>query len=172
MSKIIFAIALIFTVIAMEGAADASMQRARSTSDYSPSHSSGSGGGNMMLDFAIHHIRDTRPDGLTDTGGRLSIGGMLGNSVGIDFVGMRAMKTSNYLIGADLRLAPTDWFFLKGGMGAYSDKTTREFKATPLAGIGIKASLVDNYYFLSEFSYFERSSRQNVTFGAGVGITF
>ncbi len=172
MSKIIFTFVLILTVIAMEGAADAATQRGRSSSEYSNSRSSGSDGGNMSLDFAIHHIRDTKPDGLTDTGGRLRIGGMLSNSVGIDFVGMRAMKSSDYLIGMDLRLAPTDWFFMKGGMGAYSDKSTREFKATPLAGVGIRANLVDSYYFLSEFTYFERSSRQNVTFGAGVGVTF
>lgn len=171
MSKILTALTSISCLLfAMEGAWAATRGYSR-MSEYSGSRATG-GIGHMTADLSAHYVRDTQPDGLTDTAARLSLGGMFATWIGLDLVGMFATKSKDYLVGTDLRLTPTEWFFVKGGLGSYADKKTREFKSTPLAGAGINAGLGDGYYLVSEFTYFERATRKNVTFGAGVGMTF
>lgn len=161
----------LFLILATPDFAKAAM-RSVSRGEFSSGGGSSSSGSKMLVDLSAHYVRDTKPDGAKDTAGRLSIGGMFNSWVGLDLQGMYQVKSKNYLVGTDLRLAPTEWFFLKGGIGAYADKLTGEFKTTPLAGAGILATLTQEIYAVSEFSYFQFNRRNNVSFGVGVGAMF
>jgi len=126
----------------------------------------------MLVDLSAHYMRDTKPDGKSDTAGRFSIGGMFNEYIGLDVQGMFAAKSKDYLIGADLRFAPTEWFFVKGGVGGYAQRDTRELSFTPLAGAGIMATVAQGYYFVTETSYFQMNQRNNISFGVGLGCIF
>lgn len=126
----------------------------------------------MLMDFSGHYVRDTKPDGLSDTAARFSIGGMFSEWVGLDLQGLFKAKSASYLIGADIRLVPVEWLFVKVGVGGYSDRSTRTFQTTPLAGTGIKADITDMWYFLTEMSYFQAAGRSNVAVGTGLGVVF
>ncbi|MEW6057194.1 MAG: hypothetical protein AB1540_11325 [Bdellovibrionota bacterium] len=133
---------------------------------------SSSGPKEMFLDVSAHYVRDTKPEGLSGTAGRFSIGGMFNPWLGLDLQTLYEIKSKSYLVGADMRIAPTDWFFLKGGLGGYAHKETRQFRITPVAGGGILARLSREYYFVTETSYFQVNGRSNVSFGGGFGISF
>lgn len=127
---------------------------------------------NMLIDLSGHYVRDARAEGLSDLATRLSIGGMFSNYIGLDFQGLYQFKSSNYLMGVDLRIEPVYWLFFKGGVGGYASHDTRQFQIVPLAGMGIMAPLTDMLYFLSEASFFQTRVASNVTFGAGFGMRF
>ncbi len=171
MSKIAFILVFLFATL-NSYAAKYSMGRGSSEYSSSRSYGSSSAGGHMTMDISALYVRDTKPDGLNDSAGKVSLGGMFTSVIGLDFVGMLASKSKDYMVGADLKIMPTDWFFLKGGYGAYAEKTTKTFKATPIIGTGIMANLGDGYYLTSEFMYFEKADRKNVGIGAGLGISF
>ncbi len=174
MSKTKFILISIFALLSVNAFAAASRAASRSSSDYSSySSSRGSSSGSMMVDLQAHYMRDTRPEFPTDTAARLSIGGMFSHWIGLDIFGFYATKSKNYLVGADIKLLPTDWFFLKAGMGAYAEKTSRQFHGTPVFGTGIQANLGDGYVLISEFNYFERAKNsKNISFGVGLGMVF
>ncbi len=126
----------------------------------------------MMMDLSVHYVRDTKPEGGTDSAARFSIGGMFNEWVGLDLQGLYEVHSKSYLVGGDLRFAPVDWFFLKGGVGGYSQKETNTMTLTPLAGAGILAHLNREYYFVTEASYFTINDRNNMSFGVGFGTHF
>ena len=171
MSKKILSLVLI--TISMSTSAFAAKYSGRaSQSDYSPKSYGSSSAGHMTLDMTALYIRDTKSDGKTDSALRATLGGMFSSIIGLDFVGLYANKSKDYLVGANLKLMPTDWFFIKGGVGAYADKQTRSFQGTPLVGTGIMANLGDGYFLSTEFMHFEKSERKNIGIGAGFGISF
>ena len=151
--------------------ASASGRSMSKSPEYSGSGGSSSSAG-MMADIAAHYVRDTRPDGTSDVGTKLSIGGMFSGSVGMDLVGMYEVKSANYLVGANLRVSPVSWLFLKGGIGGFAQRDNRVFQIVPLGGLGITAPISDVYYFLSEANYFQTRTAQNISFGAGLGMHF
>jgi hypothetical protein len=126
----------------------------------------------MMLDLSVHYVRDTSPDGATDTAAKFSLGGMFNEWLGLDATALLEGRSRNYLVGGDLRIVPIDWFFLKGGAGVYADKLTHALKSTPLAGAGVLAHINRDVYFVTESSYFSVNDRSNITFGAGLGFMF
>src|SRR4051812_15720587 len=71
-----------------------------------------SGRQEMLMDLSVHYVRDTKPDGESDSAARFSIGGMFNEWIGLDVQGLYQGRSKNYLVGADLRLVPNDWFFL------------------------------------------------------------
>lgn len=163
------ALVAIVTLISTAHAANRNVVRRAENSD---GDSSSSYRQAMMVDLAVHYVRDTKPEGSTDTAARMSLGGMFTDWLGLDAVGQYQVKSKDYLVGGDLRISPTEWFFVKAGMGAYADKVTREFQTTPLLGGGILARFRGGYYLVSEFSYFQVTQRDNVSFGAGLGMAF
>lgn len=163
----------VITLLSISTSAFAAKYSGRaSQSDYSPRSYGSSSAGHMSLDMSALYIRDTKSDGKTDSALRATLGGMFSSLIGLDFVGIYANKSKDYLVGANLKLMPTEWFFIKGGVGAYADKQTRSFQGTPLIGTGIMASLGDGYFLSTEFMYFEKSDRKNIGIGAGLGISF
>jgi hypothetical protein len=117
-------------------------------------------------------VRDTKPDGGTDTAGRFSIGGMFNEWVGLDLQGLYEVRARDYLVGADFRFVPNDWFFLKGGVGGFASKETRSLAITPLFGGGIMAHVTHEVYITTEMSYFSVNNRDNIGFGVGLGTSF
>lgn len=126
----------------------------------------------MMMDLSMHYVRDTNSDGGTDSAARFSIGGMFNEWMGLDVQGLYEVRSKSYLVGANFRFLPVDWFFLKGGAGGYSQKVTNQLALTPLAGAGILARLSRDYYFVTEGSYFTVNERNNISFGVGLGTSF
>lgn len=127
----------------------------------------------MSLDVTAMYVRDTRPIGGSDTGAKLNLGGMFASWVGMDAMTMYEIKSKSFLIGADLRLVPIDWLFFKVGAGGFADRTTKEFRATPIAGAGFMGRFTEYYYMVAEGIYFEGpGGGKNVGFGAGLGFIF
>lgn len=126
----------------------------------------------MLLDFTMHYLRDTKPDGGTDTAGRFSVGGMFNEWLGLDLQGVYQIRAKNYLVGFDFRFVPVDWFFLKGGAGGYAQKSNHQLALTPIAGAGIMARISREVYLVTETSYFSANERDNVGFGIGLGTIF
>lgn len=141
-------------------------------SDGDEGRSSGGGARQMMADVSLNYIRNTQPDGKSDTAGKVSVGGMFNHWLGLDILGMYGVRTNNYLVGADFRLVPTEWLFMKGGIGGYSDKVSGTFKSTPIFGAGINARIDRSYYVTTEATYFQVSSANNIGVGVGLGIYF
>lgn len=127
---------------------------------------------NMIVDVSVVYVRDTQASGPTDTAGKFSLGGNFNEWWGMDAQGLYQIHAKNYLVGADLRFMPIDWFFIKGGLGAYSEKTTNSLNMTPLAGAGIMAHVTRDYYILTETSYFSSDDHSNISFGVGLGFMF
>ncbi len=142
------------------------------------SYSEGSSGKNysafsgMNLDVSAFYLRQTKTEGTSDFATRASLGGMFTQSVGMDLTGMYETKSSNYLVGANLHVLPVQWLFLKGGVGGYSERQTKQFQVVPILGGGIRAAFSDTYQLVSELIYFQTKTAQNIGFGAGVGILF
>lgn len=126
----------------------------------------------IFLDVSAHYVRDIEAYGDTDTAARLSIGGQFAPWIGLDFVGLYQKHAKNYLIGADLRLKPTEWFFLKGGVGGYSDKVSKAIQLAPLAGAGILGRLSSSSYVVAEANYFQVNLKNFLSFGIGLGLIF
>ena len=124
------------------------------------------------MDLTINYLRGTQPDQATDTAPRFSIGGMFTDWVGLDFQGIYTARSKNFLVGADLRLAPVEWLYVKGGIGGYSDKATRQFTVTPLAGTGIRVHLTQKSYFVTEATYYQVNREEFIGIGAGLGVSF
>ena len=124
----------------------------------------------LLIDLSAHYLRDTQPDGSTHTAGRLSVGGMFTSWIGLDVQGLYAVKSKDYLIGTDVRLVPVDWLFFKGGVGGYADKVSHSLRLTPLAGAGIMGRFGQDFYFVTEASYFQVNVRNNISFGVGLGV--
>jgi len=141
-------------------------------SSSSESSSSSGGPANMMMDLSYHYLRSTSVDGQTDSALRGSVGGMFEEWLGLGVVGIYQVRAQSYLVGADVRLMPTEWFFVKAGAGAYGDKSSRELKATPIAGAGIMARISRGAYVVTETSTFMAFDRTHVSFGAGLGFLF
>jgi hypothetical protein len=155
------------------GPTTAQASKGSSRGSYTPVESRSSyGRQEMMIDFSVHYVRDTQPEGQTDTAGRFSLGGMFNEWVGLDAVGQYEARSKSYLVGADFRLVPNEWLFMKFGAGAYSEKLTRTLALTPLAGAGILARLSRDYYFVTEATYFQVDERRNIGFGVGLGLSF
>jgi len=168
MKKLILFVGVLTFLTADARAAGRSYSRFNSDSD----SSSSSGKQNMMADLSVAYVRDTSPQGQTDVAGRFNIGGMFSHWIGLDFSGLMEARSQSYLLGSDIRLVPIEWFFIKAGLGGYSDKATRTFHGTPTAGAGIKANLTDSYYFVTEASYFQVNNHNQMTVSGGVGIVF
>ncbi len=127
----------------------------------------------MNLDLSAMFVRDTRPIGSSDTGTKVSLGGMFASWVGLDALGMYELKSKSFLVGADVRLVPIDWLFLKAGAGAYNDRLTRSLKATPVLGVGLMARFTEYYYMTVESMYFQGPDNgKNIGVGAGLGLIF
>jgi len=139
---------------------------------YSSSGGSSSSRNQMMMDVGVQYVRDTKPDGSSDTAGRFSLGGMANDWVGVDGQGMFEGRSKNYLVGGDVRLVPMDWFFIKLGGGAYADKETNSLIPPPIMGAGILAHVTRDIYFVTEGSYFSVNTHDNITFGVGLGTNF
>lgn len=159
-----------FAAFIMEDGAFAAKSRPQSYSGASEGRSTGPQ--EMFLDIGVHYVRDTKPDGESDTAGRFSLGGMFNEWVGMDFQGLYQVRDKNYLVGGDFRFVPTDWFFLKAGAGAYSSKVTHSMAVTPLFGAGIMAHLTREIYVVTESEYFSVNSHDNISFGLGLGTNF
>lgn len=134
--------------------------------------SSGGGRKEMMLDLSMHYVRDVGATGATDSAPRFSLGGMFNDWLGMDAVGLYQLKSKNYLVGGDFRVVVIDWFYVKGGVGAYSNKQTRALSFTPLASAGMQAFMNNSYYINAESSYFTVDDRSNISFGLGLGVSF
>lgn len=164
--------------LALPSAAHAAHKRyshvaASSEEDYSSSSSSHSSGhSDLSADVTLNYLRGTQPDQATDSAPRVSVGGMFSDWIGLDFQGLYSMRSKNFLIGSDLRLMATDWLYIKGGIGGYSDKTTRQFTMTPLAGSGIRIKLSSQTYLLTEANYFQVNRKEYLGIGAGLGMVF
>lgn len=170
-SAVTLAIALVGMLV--PGGVALAAKAGHSSASYGGGYGSGGGGRQeMMLDFSTHYVRDTKPDGDTDTAGRFSLGGMFNEWMGLDLQGLLELRSKSYLVGADFRFVPTEWLFLKVGMGGYADKQTRDFRVTGLGGAGIMARISRDYYFVTETSYFSVDDRNNISFGVGLGMLF
>ncbi|MBI3558600.1 MAG: hypothetical protein HY074_20215 [Deltaproteobacteria bacterium] len=163
-------LSVVCSLVAVENGAFASKGAPQSYS--TASESSRPSGQEMLMDLSVHYVRDTKPEGGTDSAARFSIGGMFNEWVGLDLQGLYEVHSKSYLVGTDFRFVPVEWFFLKGGAGAYADKNTNSMTLTPLAGAGIKARLSREYYFVTEASYFTINDRNNISFGVGLGTHF
>lgn len=168
---LVLAVVALTAALVMEDGAQAAKMHQQSFS--------GGGGGStsmapneMLLDVSYHYVRDTKPDGGSDSAARFSIGGMFNEWVGMDFQGLYQVRDKNYLVGGDFRFVPVDWFFLKGGAGAYASKDTHALALTPLFGAGIMAHLTREIYVVTESEYFSVNNRDNISFGVGLGTTF
>jgi hypothetical protein len=137
-----------------------------------PTENRPSSSSDLMMDVSVHYVRDTQAGGATDTAARFSLGGMFTSLIGLDVQGLYETRSKNYLVGGDIRLAVTDWFFMKGGIGGYSDKQTQELKLTPIAGAGIMAHMNRDFYLVTEGSYFQVTNQNNLSFGVGLGCYF
>lgn len=142
-----------------------------SSENESPRRSSRSGY-DMSVDVTANYVRDTKPDGGTDSAGRFSVGGMFTEWMGLDFQALYEVRSESYLVGADIRIVPIEWLFIKGGFGGYSHKITRELSLSPLASVGIIVHLPSDFYFLTEVSTFNVNDRNKISFGAGLGARF
>jgi hypothetical protein len=153
---------------------------AKASSSSSSSSSSGGGGSystssvihGMTLDLSGVYLRETKAQGLSDAGGKICLGGMFGQNVGMDLQGTYEVRSANFLVGADVRLVPVSWLFLKVGVGAYNQKETRQLSVVPLGGLGINAPITDTWYLLAESAYFQTRTSGNLNFGAGLGAKF
>ena len=141
-------------------------------SSYAPAETRSSYRQEMMVDLSVHYVRDTKPDGGTDSAARFSLGGSLNEWVGLDVQALMEARSKDYLIGGDFKFVPVDWIFCKVGVGAYSQKKSHALALTPLAGAGIIARLNREYYFVTETSYFSVNDRNNIAFGVGFGMSF
>lgn len=127
----------------------------------------------VSVDFTALYVRDTAAGGASDTGGRLSLGGMFTSWIGMDGLGLFEVKSKSYLVGGDIRLVPINWLYFKAGAGAYSNKETHELKPTPIIGAGFKGNFTEYYYMLAEGMAFQTSeNRRNIGFGVGLGLVF
>lgn len=126
----------------------------------------------MLVDLSAHYVRGTKAEDSTDTAGRFSLGGMFSSWIGLDLQGLYEVKSKSYLVGADLRITPNEWFFLKAGAGGYADKSTRALLLTPLFGAGILARMNSDFYFVTESTYFQINKHDNISFGVGLGASF
>lgn len=162
---------LIIAAVAAPSAALAA-KMPRSSANYESSNSSSGYRPEMLMDFSAHYVRGTKAEDDTDTAARFSIGGMFNSWIGLDFQTLYEVRSKSYLVGGDVRLAPNEWFFLKTGIGGYSNKDTRELSFTPLAGAGIMARVTSELYFVTEASYFQINKRDNISFGGGIGASF
>lgn len=172
---IVLAVLIVFVgAVAEAHAAKGRMTVSSSHSDDSGERHIGSVGGrqDMLLDLSVHYVRDTKQDGGTDSAGRFSVGGMFNEWIGLDLQGLYEVRSKSYLVGADFRFVPNDWFFLKGGVGGYSNKATHELSLTPTGGAGIMARLTKEFYLLTEAAYFNINDRNNISFGVGLGVIF
>ncbi len=167
----IFFLSIVFTFGVLIAVQRNAYSAKRGYSDSSSSSSRSVGAQVMLMDVSAHYVRDMKPDGPTDTAARLSIGGLFSYWVGLDIQGHYHTKSKNYLLGVDIRLMPTEWLFLKGGVGAYAEKVTREFRSTPIAGGGLMARF-DEVYLVSEATHFQVHGRNNISFGLGLGVIF
>ncbi len=126
----------------------------------------------MNVDITMHYVRDTTPLGPTDSALKLNFGGMFNEYIGLDAIGLYQFREQNYLGGGAARLQPIPWLFVKGGIGIYADKRTREIKGTPLGSVGLVAHLAPTTYILTEGMYFATNNQRNMSFGAGLGFKF
>jgi hypothetical protein len=127
----------------------------------------------MNLDLSAMFVRDTRPIGGSDTGAKLSVGGMFASWIGLDALGMYHIKSKSFLVGGDIRLVPIDWLYFKAGGGAFNDRLTRSLKATPILGMGLMARFTEYYYMNVESMYFTGpDGGKNIGVGAGFGLIF
>lgn len=161
---------LVLLVASMSNLAHAA--RARSGAYYSAGESHSAGGQEILFDISFHHVRDVKADGLTDNAARASIGGMFTSWLGLDLQGLYEMNSKAYMVGADFRLVPTDWFFLKAGFGGYASSDSHDLKAAPLGGAGIMARFTHDFYLVTEATFFQIQDRNNIGFGAGLGVMF
>jgi hypothetical protein len=97
---------------------------------------------------------------------------MFSSWLGLDLQATMEVQSKSYLVGADFRISPIDWFFMKAGMGGYSSPDSKALKATPLGGAGIMARVTRDFYLVTEATYFQVEQRHNVGFGAGLGLSF
>jgi hypothetical protein len=161
---------IVITVLASSSFAEAGMRsysraQERSYSSYSTSS-------NMHVDLVMQFLRGTKPEDSSDNLVKLNLGGMFASWIGLDVFGLSAVKAKDSMIGTNFVLKPVDWFFLKAGGGAYTEKQTRKLILTPVYGTGVQATLFDNVFAVSEFNYFELGSRKNLSFGMGLGVYF
>ena len=127
----------------------------------------------MSLDVAGMYVRDTRPIGGSDTGAKLNLGGTFTDWIGMDAMAMYEIKSKSFLVGGDIRLMPIEWLFFKAGAGGFSDRETKEFRATPILGAGFMGRFTEYYYMVAEGLYFSGpGGGKNVGFGAGLGFIF
>lgn len=127
----------------------------------------------MNLDVSAVYVRDTKPVGGSDTGVKLNLGGMFSSWVGLDAIGMLELKSKSYLVGSSLRLVPIDWLYFRLGAGGYSDRTTKEIKATPIVGAGLVGRFSEYYYMTAEGLAFNGTDGgRNIGFAAGLGMIF
>jgi hypothetical protein len=162
----------LFTFVSTQTFAATRASRSSSSMDVRESSSSRSVQQQILVDVSGLFVRDTKEGGKAGPAGKLSIGGMFTDWIGVDFTGLYESNSKSYLLGSDIRLMPTDWFFLKGGIGGYSEKKNGALRMTPLAGTGIMARMSSDLYFLTEASYFQVQERSNLGVGVGFGVAF